>query len=175
MQEDWRYIPGYDLLYMISNLGAVRAEPRMIIYGDHRTYRLEPRKTKKQSLHHGKYWKVTLTNKDKISKQYTIHRLIAWAFIGPQLKGIEVRHINGNGLDNRLENLCYGSKSDNMRDAIEHRTFSMSDWHPCAKLTKDQVAEIRLSKDYYRDVAIKYGIHPFTVHKIRRNKVRNHD
>lgn len=175
MKEEWRYIPGYGLRYQVSSTGKVRQETRMVFYGDHRSYRLEPARIKKQTVHNNKYWKVTITDENKISKQFTVHRLMAWAFLGPQEKGIEVRHINGDGFDNRLENICYGTKSDNMRDAIIHRTFSMSEWHPCAKLTKKQVKKIKESKEHYKDVAKKYDIHPFTVHKIRRNKARKHD
>ncbi len=175
-QEEWRLIPEYNGLYSASSHGRIRSEERRIFYGDHRSSRIGSSQIKKQTLSsNGKYYRVTLTANNDKPKQFTVHRLVAWAFIGKQDEGIEVRHINGNGLDNRPENLCYGTKSDNMRDAIEHRTFSMSDWHPCAKLTKQQVEYIRLSDKHYKDIAAELGIHPFTVHKIRRKAVRNHD
>ena len=175
-QEEWRLIPEYNGLYSASSHGRIRSEERRVFYGDHRISRMNPARIKKQSLHSsGKYYRVTLTNEQGIVDQLTVHRLVAWAFMGRQDESIEVRHINGNGLDNRPENLCYGTKSDNMRDSIGHRTFSMSDWHPCAKLTKQQVQYIRSSDKYYKDIAAEFGIHPFTVHKIRRKAVRNHD
>jgi hypothetical protein len=62
-----------------------------------------------------------------------------------------------------------------MRDSIAMRTFSMSEWHPCAKLTIEQVSYIRESSEYYKDLAKKFNIHPHTIHKIKRNKVRMHD
>ncbi len=167
MQEEWRFIKELDYLYSASSLGRIRSEPRK---GN------PVPKIKSQSLSSNKkYMRVTVTPLGLKSIQLTVHRLVAWAFLGYQKEGVEVRHINGDSFDNRVENLCYGTKSDNMRDAIAHRTFSMSEWHPCAKLTKEQVADIRSSNEYYKDVALKYGIHPFTVHKIRRNKVRNHE
>lgn len=130
---------------------------------------------KKQKLSSNKkYLQASFTKKGK-SKFITIHRLMAWAFFGKQKKGIEVRHLNGDSLDNRIANLAYGSKSDNMQDSIRHGTFSMSEWHPCAKLTKEQVCEIYLSTEHYKEVAKKYKIHPFTVHKIKRRKVRKLD
>lgn len=175
MKEKWRFIPGYGRRYKVSSLGRVSSEKRKVYYGDHRNYRVEPRKIKKQSAHHRKYFRVTLTNEQGKATQITVHRLMAWAFIGKQEKGVEVRHINGDCLDNRIENLCYGTKSDNMRDAIEHRTFSMSDWHPRAKLTKEQVQYIRTCGRNYRDLAFELDIHPNTIHKIRRYGVRNHD
>jgi hypothetical protein len=176
MEEVWRPIPGYEDLYIISSQGIVKSQPRLVYYGDHRSYRFEPQKIKKQTLTgNKKYVRATLTNKYGITKHVAIHRLLAWAFIGPQDQGIEVRHINGDGLDNRVENIIYGTKSDNMRDAITHRTFSMSEWHPCAKLTNEQVRHIRESSEHYKDLARKFDIHPNTIHKIRRKEVRSHD
>lgn len=52
----------------------------------------------------------------------TVHSLLAEAFIGPRPHNQEVRHLNGNPSDNRIENLTYGSKSENAYDSIEHGT-----------------------------------------------------
>jgi hypothetical protein len=43
------------------------------------------------------------------------------AFRGPCPQGLEVRHGNSNGKDNRLSNLSYGTKSENAEDSL--RTF----------------------------------------------------
>ena len=175
-QETWKLIPEFSGLYSASSFGQVRSEERKIFYGDHRGYRIVMPLIKKQSLHSSKnYWMVTTTSQDKVTKPIAVHRLISWAFLGKQEKGIEVRHINGNGLDNRIGNLCYGTKSQNMIDAINQGTFSMGEIHPCCKLTTEQVLEIYHSKEYYKDIARRFEIHPFTVHKIRRGAVRKHE
>lgn len=175
-QEIWKFIPEYNGLYSASSLGRIRSEERMVSYGDHRGFRVDPQRIKKQSFNQNKkYYRVTVTDHNSKPYPIAVHRLIAWAFLGKQEKGIEVRHINGDGLDNRIENLCYGTKSQNMIDSINHGTFSMGEAHPCCKLTTEQVLEIFHSKEYYKDVAAKFGIHPFTVHKIRRGAVRKHE
>lgn len=51
-----------------------------------------------------------------------VHALVAQAFIGPRPEGLEVRHLNGDPLDNRPENLAYGTGSDNRADSIRHGT-----------------------------------------------------
>lgn len=52
----------------------------------------------------------------------TVHTLMAEAFIGPRPEGQEVRHLNGQPSDNRIQNLTYGSKSENAYDSIQHGT-----------------------------------------------------
>lgn len=172
--EIWKEICGFEGLYSASNLGRIRKEPCKIYYGDHRGYREEPQKIKKQTLRPTGYYFVTIS-KERKRFGLSVHRLIAWAFLGKQENGIEVRHIDGNKKNNNINNLCYGTKSDNMRDSIKHRTFSMSEWHPCAKLTNEQVKEIKESNEYYKDIGKRFDIHPHTVHKLRRNLRRNHD
>ena len=51
-----------------------------------------------------------------------IHALVMESFEGPRPSGAEIRHLNGNPLDNRLSNLRYGTKSENMLDAVRHGT-----------------------------------------------------
>lgn len=47
-----------------------------------------------------------------------IHRLVAAAFLGPRLPGLEVRHLNDIKTDNRLANLAYGTRDQNQQDAV---------------------------------------------------------
>lgn len=56
---------------------------------------------------------------DKKQKHISMHRFITNA---PQ--GLEVDHINGNGLDNRKENLRICTKSQNLRN--QHKTCGTS-------------------------------------------------
>lgn len=47
-----------------------------------------------------------------------VHQLMAHAYLGPQPKGIQVRHgVNGK-LDNTPGNLCYGTPKENTHDSI---------------------------------------------------------
>lgn len=49
------------------------------------------------------------------SETLSIHIAVARAYLGPA-KGRQVRHLNGNNLDNRLENLAYGTPKQNQGD-----------------------------------------------------------
>lgn len=78
-------------------------------------------------------------------KQATIraHKLVAMAFFGECPKGHEIRHIDGDGLNNRLTNLAYGTRSENMRDRDTHGTMIRGEKHCFSKVSDLQVEEIR--------------------------------
>lgn len=52
-----------------------------------------------------------------------VHQLVAEVFIGPTPTGMEVRHLNGIYADNRLSNLAYGTRAQNVADSIAHGTY----------------------------------------------------
>ena len=52
-------------------------------------------------------------------KKFYAHRLVALAFLGEPPPGkYLVRHLNGNKLDNRVENLAWGTDAENMADSV---------------------------------------------------------
>ena len=51
-----------------------------------------------------------------------VHRLVLEAFVGPRPEGMVARHLNGDPGDNRLENLAWGTQSENNYDKVRHGT-----------------------------------------------------
>lgn len=49
-----------------------------------------------------------------------VHSAVLAAFVGPRPPGAVCRHLNGNKLDNRLENLTWGTYKENSMDTIIH-------------------------------------------------------
>lgn len=72
-----------------------------------------------------------------------VHALIARAFLGIRPKDLQVRHLDGNALNNSLGNLSYGTAKQNQRDRTVHGTDNRGERHPMAILNKKDVREIR--------------------------------
>lgn len=109
MQEEiWKDIKGYEGFYQVSNLGKVRSFPRR---GTYKTiYILKPRKT------HKGYLQVILTKNNK-PKSFSIHRLVAKTFISNLNNYPQVNHIDGNKLNNCVDNLEWCTNEHNMKEA----------------------------------------------------------
>ena len=60
------------------------------------------------------------------------HRLVLLAFRGPCPPGMQSRHLDGNGKNNELSNLCWGTPKQNRADQKIHGT------HRC-KLTESDI------------------------------------
>ncbi len=111
--EKWKDIEGYEGYYQVSNLGNVKSLGRYVNnpHGGKRYIReriLKPFNKKG-------YLYVDLL---KI-KQHRIHRLVAAAFIDNKDDSAEVNHINGIKNDNRVENLEWCTRSENMKHSYK--------------------------------------------------------
>lgn len=72
------------------------------------------------------------------------HALIARAFHGPPpTPDHEVRHLNGDPLDNHAENLRWGTVAENAADTIRHHRSTRGERNAAAKLTWELAARIR--------------------------------
>lgn len=100
--EIWKYIPGYEGLYQVSNQGNVRSVDR-IIKDTNRT-RLYKGKPLKQFLDHKGYKVVTLSKQGSL-KVIKVHRLVAMAFIPNPESYPEINHKDENKINNSVENL----------------------------------------------------------------------
>lgn len=110
------------------------------VYGV-RGQRLRPYKT-------GIYLSVTLGHS---TKRY-VHRLVAEAFLDNPEGKPDVAHLDGNGSNNRLENLRWATESENMSDKKIHGTHTQGEKHGKAKLTDAEVIAIRYCRESGFDV-----------------------
>ena len=108
-------VPGFIGLYEVSNLGRVRSLDRIDSAGRRWAGRiLKPG----ASGGGGRYLKVSLCRHGRVETRQ-IHRLVLTAFAGDP-EGRVARHLNGVSTDNRLQNLAWGSQSENNRDIVRH-------------------------------------------------------
>lgn len=114
--EIWKDIEEFKGLYQVSNLGRVRSIDRLI------TYRTGTKRlTKGTILTIGQnklgYQQVSLSKNDKMYSR-RVHRLVANAFIKNTKNYKEVNHIDGNKKNNKVENLEWCNRSQNMQHAV---------------------------------------------------------
>lgn len=97
-----------------------------------------------------------------------VHRMVMETFIGPCPEGMEVSHLNGKAGDNRLANLTYESKKANHARKVSHQTDYGGQRNPAAKLTPEQVSEIRKSNLSETQLEKIYPVTRATIGRIRR-------
>jgi hypothetical protein len=74
---------------------------------------------------------------------YDLHRVIARTFLGEPEDGMEVRHLDGDPMNNAVSNLKYGTRKENVHDRKRHGTDNAGERSGHAVLTTDQAFEIR--------------------------------
>lgn len=114
MEEIWKDIDGYEGYYQVSNFGEVRSVDRQIIRGNG-IWNLNG-KCLKQDLNRDGYSLVTLCKNAKC-KGFSVHRLVAIAFIGNS--HLDVNHKDGDKNNNHVNNLEYSTKKDNLNHAVQ--------------------------------------------------------
>jgi len=100
--EIFKTIPGFEK-YQVSNLGNVKSLDYKNTWEE---------KLLKPYIHRTGYAYVYF-RKDRIKKSYSIHRLVLLTFSGDSK--LEVNHKNGIKTDNRLSNLEYCTRSENLK------------------------------------------------------------
>ena len=117
MEEVWEDVKDYEGLYQVSSLGRVKSVGR---YVPHKLKGLQFTPEKLRKLHVGTsgYMSVGLF-KNNIGKTNRVHKLV-WDAFGDKdsnSKTLHVDHIDGNKLNNSVENLQLLSPRDNLSKA----------------------------------------------------------
>lgn len=105
MKEIWKFIPGFEHHYQISNLGRVkRLQYKQVDnYGTGRV-RIYPEKIENQYISNTGYFQVDLRTRTQ-RRRVNVHRLVAEAFI-PNPDNLPcVNHKDENKLNNDVTNL----------------------------------------------------------------------
>lgn len=140
--EEWKPVVGFEGRYEVSTFGRVRALFNTI------NKRYKAGRILKPLHAHDGYVRVALFKHFGCKAKYrSIHSLVLEAFKGPRPTGSQSRHLDGNTGNNSVDNLKWGTASENAQDAMRHGTFIFGENNPFSKLTNAQVIEIRKLRD----------------------------
>lgn len=175
MTEKWKDIVGYKGLYQISDMGRVKriAGPKHV----------KGKILKSYLCIRGGYPQVKLC-KNGQRKHKQIHHLILEAFCEqrPTPKH-ETRHLDGNPQNFQLSNLKWGTRSENVRDAVKHKTHFApgksgdGSKNSMAKLTEVNIPIIRDMKRRglsSSEIAKIFKVHRGVIHRVIHNLTWKH-
>ena len=116
MEEIWKDIKDYEGLYQISNFGRVKSLKRKV--KNKNGYRIVEEKILKNLINDMGYYTVNL-RKDNQNNIKLIHRLIAENYISNKNNYPIINHIDGNKLNNNIDNLEWCTYSHNIKEAFK--------------------------------------------------------
>jgi hypothetical protein len=163
MHETWRQIPGFEGYYQVSDHGNVRSLRCGM------GVRSRPRPVKARPTKDG-YLRVALHSAERPKAAHTnVSRLVLMAFVGPRPDGHDAAHQDGVRTNNRLSNLRWMTHQANIDQRDEHGTTAWGEADGNAKLTAEQVQDIRsrvAGGERQRDIARFYGVCKGTISHI---------
>jgi hypothetical protein len=143
-------IPGFEK-YEVSSCGQVRRKGK--------NSPLSPWRHKSGHLY------VRIGGKSK-----QVHHLVMEAHGKPKQEGMECRHLDGNPENNRIENLTWGSRFENIMDFINKNGKHMVTNATSVETAKKIKSEHDGKRGTGKRLAQKYGVSVFTVSEIRTQK-----
>lgn len=140
MEEIWKDIEGYEGYYQVSNFGNVRSLDRIISGKRYKGNLIK-------CIYDCRGYKRVGLTKNKITKNFTVHRLVANAFIPNPEKKNEIDHINTNTGDARVDNLRWVTHSENMNNIITKERMNSITYSPdvIKKAMKTRLSRGRLT------------------------------
>lgn len=125
MEEIWKDVVGYEGLYQVSNKGNIRSKDRLYNTPYLKNVQVVIRKGTSIKPRPDRYGYLTVRlKKNSKGKTFTIHKLVALAFIENVSGKTCIDHINGNRTDNRVENLRWVTIKENQNNPITKKRLS---------------------------------------------------
>ena len=173
LNDDWIDIEGYEGLYQANIKGQVRSLDRVAISTLGKEY-IRKGKILKECVN-GKGRPVYRLYKSGVGKTHTTHRLVAKAFLPNFHNKPQINHIDGNPLNNNIENLEWVTNQENVIHAFENNLNSNAgEKNPRAKITRHDAEKIRLlykMNTSKKALAKKYNLSVSGIENIIYNRV----
>lgn len=176
-QEIWKDISEYEGLYEVSNKGRIRR-----IHSPCNKHKEKLYVILKPIISKEGYYRISLS-RNNTRKNYSVHRLVAMAFIENPGDKPFINHIDGVKTNNSIENLEWCTPAENNRHAYtnglnkyhpEHLPLMCGEDNPKHILTKKDVVEIRAllksGKYTQHEIGQMYGVSNYAICDIKRGK-----
>lgn len=192
-EERWLPIVGFEGLYEVSDFGRVRSVDRILPYERRDQY--SGRILSFDRKRCGQILRAGPSNSGHLSvvlgrgQTRSVHTLVLEAFVGPCPEGHESCHGDDDPINNKLENLRWGTRSDNLHDAIRNGKKPIGEKAWNAKLSNVDVASIKArigdrpkmprglhdrSLESMTKIATEYGVGEATIRQIVRGRTWKH-
>jgi hypothetical protein len=169
--EIWKNVIGFEGSYQVSNLGRVKSLARV----DRSGHKLQERILKNTIDSYG-YLVVGLF-KNSVNHTHKVHRIVATIFIPNPENKPQVNHINGNKLNNIVDNLEWATHQENKTHSCITGLAARGSRVHLAKLTESDIPEIRtrlLAGELNGDIAKDYGVTWSTIDCIKKRVTWKH-
>lgn len=144
-EKIWVPVPGHEGMYEVSNDGEVKSLARFvekIFPGGRVVKQWYGENILKPAVDERGYLRVSLYNGGKSEKKRQVQGIVLTAFAGPRPAGMDCCHNDGNPGNNKLENLRWDTRKNNMADAKKHGSIVKGATHFNSKWSKEDREEI---------------------------------
>ena len=146
MEEIWKDIEGYEGLYQVSNMGRVKS------LGNGSSNNSKEKILKERNRNKKGYKMVALYKANK--KEFSIHRLVAQAFIPNPKNKPCIDHIDTNPSNNRVENLRWATYKENIKNPLTIKKLRLANignknpmYGKCDKLNHKSIPILQFTKE----------------------------
>lgn len=136
MRTEWRWVPGFEGSYEVSNKGIIRGVCRTVRRSDGMCLTIRGRIISPSKTKQG-YLRVNLNTPygEKRYKSLLVHRIVALAFLPTEDETLEVNHKDGDKNNCAVDNLEWATRVENVQHSHDENL------HPRTKPVNAQSIE----------------------------------